>query len=281
MSATLSTKPIRARHVLTFALLAGITAVILAPLLWMVSFSLRTNTDLVASPGFFPTRITFENYVTMWSVAPFGIFFRNSLMIGIGVATVTVVLSSGAGYALSRFRFRGRKFVRPLLTFSQILPVVILIVPMYLLARGLGLYNTQFGLGVVYVGITLPFATLMMLGFFNQLPPDMEEAALVDGATRLQAFWYVALPLVRPGIISVAVFAFIATWEEFVLALTLTNRTDVRTLPIGFTYFFQQYQTNYTGLMAASVVSCIPVLILFMAIGQYFVRGISSGGVKG
>lgn len=271
---------IRLGHLLTGGVLVAVTLIILLPLVWMVSFSLRTNADLVASNSLIPPRVTLENYVDMWSLAPFGTFFRNSLLVSVGSVLLSVALAAPAGYALSRFAFRGRDGVSGGLVFLQTLPLVILIVPMYLLARELGLYNSLPGLAIIYTGLNLSFATLMMRGFFDQLPEVLEEAALVDGASRVRAFLDIALPLVRPGGLAVGTFAFIASWEEFILALTLTNRLDVRTLPIGFTYFFQQYETNYTGLMAASVVSTLPVLILFIGVGRYFVRGIASGGVK-
>jgi ABC-type glycerol-3-phosphate transport system permease component len=163
----------------------------------------------------------------------------------------------------------------------QILPGYVLIVPMYLLARKLGLFNSLQGLIVVYTGLSLSFAILLSRGFFGQLPRELEDAARVDGATNFQAFRHVALPLIRPGLLALATFVFIGAWEEFVLALTLTTRQDVRTVPIGFSYFFRQYDSDYTGLMAASIVSMAPVLALFLIVGRGFIRGIASGGVKG
>jgi multiple sugar transport system permease protein len=149
------------------------------------------------------------------------------------------------------------------------------------LARELGLFNSLRGLVIVYTGLSLSFAILLSRGFFGQLPRELEEAARVDGASNFQAFRHIALPLIRPGLLAMATFVFIGAWEEFVLALTLTTRQEVRTVPIGFSYFFEQYQSDYTGLMAASIVSILPVLVLVLAVGRGFVRGIASGGVKG
>jgi multiple sugar transport system permease protein len=258
-----------------------ITAIILMPLFWMISFSLRTNTDLLASPSIIPTRPTLRNYVDFWDVAPFETFFRNSLIVSLCTVITTLSVATPAGYALSRFAFRGRQAVGATLIFMQILPGYVLIVPMYLLARELGLFNSLQGLVLVYTGLSLSFAILLSRGFFGQLPRELEEAARVDGASNFQSFRHIALPLIRPGLLALATFVFIGAWEEFVLALTLTTRSDVRTVPIGVSYFFEQYQSNYTGLMAASIVSIVPVLILFFAVGRGFVRGIASGGVKG
>jgi multiple sugar transport system permease protein len=217
----------------------------------------------------------------MWDVAPFGTFFRNSLIVGVCTVVITLILAAPAGFALSRYSFRGKQAIGLTLIFLQVLPGYTLIVPMYLLARKLGLYNSLSGLVIIYTGLSLSFAMLLARGFFAQLPRELEEAALVDGASRFQSFRHISLPLIRPGLLALATFVFIGAWEEFALALTISSRQDVRTLPIGFSYFFQQYQSNYTGLMAASIVSIVPVLVLFFAVGRGFVRGIASGGVKG
>jgi multiple sugar transport system permease protein len=257
------------------------TLIVVMPLVWMVSFSLRTNTDLLSSPSLIPRDITFENYVNMWDVAPFATFFRNSLIVSLATVIVTLALATPTGYALSRCKFMTRNAMIGILLFMQVLPGVVLIVPMYLLARKLGFYNSLQGLIIVYTGLSLSLAILLARGFFGQLPRDLEEAALVDGASRFRSFLNIALPLIRPGLLAIATFVFIGAWEEFVLALTLTTRQDVRTVPIGFAYFFEQYQSDYTGLMAASIVSIIPVLLLFFIVGRGFIKGISAGGVKG
>lgn len=272
---------VRLGSVFLLVMLILITVAILYPMLGMISLSLKTNAELATDNSLIPANPSFDNYLRMWRIAPFPTFFRNSALLSFGTILVTGVVASAAGYSLARFRFRGRDGVQLVIYFLQVMPGVIAIVPMYLLARATGLYNKLPGLLIVYIGITVPFATLMVRGFFMQIPIDMEEAAMVDGASRWQSFWHVALPLVRPGLLSMAIFVFIATWEEFILAMTLTNHPSVRTVPIGLTYFFEQYKTDYVGLMAASVVSSLPALIVFGIIGQRFVRGISAGGVKG
>lgn len=271
----------RLRGILGAIVVTLITIVIVLPLVWMVSFSLRHNTDLLAGPSLIPRSLTLRNYIEMWDVAPFATFFRNSVIVGIATVIFTLALATPAGYALSRYRFPANRTFLFTLLFMQVLPGVVLIVPIYLMATRLGLYNSLQGLIIVYTGISFSFSTLLARGFFSQVARDLEDAALVDGASRFQSFLHIALPLIRPGLIALAIFVFIGAWEEFVLALTLTTRQDVRTVPIGFSYYFEQYESNYTGLMAASIVSIIPVLILFFAVGRGFVRGIASGGVKG
>ena len=267
--------------VVSLLVMLAISVAVLYPLTTMVSLSLRHNAELIESNSLIPKNITFENYVNMWDVAPFPLFFRNSFILALGTVLITCTLAAAAGYALNRFGFFGHGVIRVWLVYSQILPLIILIVPVYLLMRFLGLYNKLPGLLIVYVGITLPFATLLMEGFYGQLPIEMEEAALVDGANRFQAWWHVALPLARSGILATAIFTFMAVWEELILALTLTSSRGVRTFPIGLTYYFQQWSTDYAGFMAAAAVSCVPPTILFGILGRRFVKGITSGCIKG
>lgn len=257
-----------------------VTAAIMFPIAWMVSFSLRTNLD-ASVPGFLPPTPTLENYLRMWSVAPFVEFFRNSVLVTLGSVIVALVLGTPAAYALARLRVRGRAAVTGGLVFSQVLPVALLVVPLFLLARRVGIYDSVVGLVIVYVGLLLPLTVLLLRSFFVQIPIEVEEAASVDGASVTTVFRSIALPLARPGLVTAAIFVAVVTWEEYLIALTLTTSSAARTLPVGLTYFTQQYGTDYAGLMAASVVSSIPMLILFMFLGRYFVRNISAGAVTG
>jgi ABC-type glycerol-3-phosphate transport system permease component len=260
----------------------AITSVlILYPFVVMVSYSLRTNADLLAEPSLIPERATVENYVDMWSVAPFGDFFRNSLVASTVTMLLVVLMAAPVAYVLQRHIFPGRGTVRSFLFYTQLLPVAGLLLPMFVLVRQLGLYNSLPGLVAVYTGLFLPVAAIMLQGFFAQLPREFEEAAFVDGATSLRTFWHIAMPLAVPGLIAVGSVVFIATWEEYILALTLTAGNAARTVPIGLTFFFQSHQTDYAGLMAASVVSTIPAVIALALSGRFIVRGIASGGLRG
>jgi len=257
-----------------------VTAAIMFPIAWMVSFSLRTNLE-AGIAGLLPPNPTLENYLRMWSVAPFVEFFRNSVLVTLGSVIVALVLGTPAAYALARLRVRGRAAVTGGLVFSQVLPVALLVVPLFLLARRVGIYDSVAGLIIVYAGLLLPLTVLLIRSFFVQIPIEVEEAASVDGASVTTVFWRIALPLARPGLVTAAIFVAVVTWEEYLIALTLTTSPAARTLPVGLTYFTQQYGTDYVGLMAASVVSSIPMLVLFMVLGRYFVRHISAGAVTG
>jgi ABC-type glycerol-3-phosphate transport system permease component len=264
-----------------YGLIAVVSVLVLYPFLAMVSFSLRTNHDLLSDPSLLPTNLTFENYQNMWSVAPFADFFRNSLITSTATTLLVLLIGAPAAYVLQRHVFPGQGVVRSFLFYTQLLPVAGLLLPMFLLVRQLGLYNTSAGLAAVYIGLFLPVAAIMLQGFFAQVPRDFEEAAYVDGATPFQAFRWIALPLALPGLVAVASVIFIATWEEYILALTLTAGNAARTVPIGLTFFFQSHQTDYAGLMAASVVSTLPVVVALMLSGRFIIRGMAHGGLRG
>jgi ABC-type glycerol-3-phosphate transport system permease component len=272
---------LRTRSFGRYALITIVSVIVLYPFIAMVSFSLRSNHELLTDPALLPSRITLENYQDMWSVAPFGDFFRNSLVTGILTTILVLVIGTPAAYVLQRHIFPGRGAVRSFLFYTQLLPVAGLLLPMFVLVRQLGLYNSTAGLVAVYLGLFLPVAAIMLQGFFAQVPRDFEEAAYVDGATPLQTFRKIALPLALPGLVAVASVIFIATWEEYILALTLTAGNAARTVPIGLTFFFQSHQTDYAGLMAASVVSTIPVVIAVGFSGRFIIRGLASGGIRG
>jgi ABC-type glycerol-3-phosphate transport system permease component len=255
------------------------TVVLLYPIVWMVSFSFRRETE-TGIPGLLPPNPTIQNYIDMWSVAPFVQFFATSLSVAGFSALVGLLLGAPAAYAVARMRFRGRRAIEGSLLFSQVLPVALLIVPLFILSRALGTYDTVIGLMLVYAGLLLPVAILILRGFFLQVPVEIEEAALVDGASKLETFRLISVPLSRAGMVTTAIFVFVVAWEEYLLALTLTATERSRTVPIGLTYFFQQYGTSYVGLMATSVVSSLPVLLLFLFLGRYFVRGITAGAIK-
>jgi N,N'-diacetylchitobiose transport system permease protein len=279
MIAVQSRRRLHPRDIVLIAVFVLVSLAVLYPLLWMASYSLRPNTDLTSTAGLIPTHPTLDNYSRIWTEAPFFTFIRNSIEVGVGSVALTLVFATPAAYALSRFQFRVRGFLIVALLFTQVLPAVTLIVPLYLLIKQIGLYDSLIGLLLVYAGLNTPFITLLLRSFFAQIPQDMEEAAQVDGAGRVGAFFHIALPLSRPGLLAAGTIAFLGVWEEFVLVLTLCPNNQ--TIPVGLQYFNTEYGTDYGGLMAASVVACVPALALFLLLGRFIIRGIASGGVKG
>jgi ABC-type glycerol-3-phosphate transport system permease component len=259
----------------------GTSILVLYPFVTMIAYSLTSNRELATNPSIIPQAVTFDNYVNMWSVAPFGRFFANSLLVASVTTGSVILLGAPAAYVLVRRAFRGRHAIRSFLFYTQLLPIAALLVPVFVLARLFGLYNTLTGLIIVYVGLFLPVAVLLMQGFFAQVPQEYEEAARVDGATNAQAYRHIFLPLSLPGLIAIGSIVFILCWEEYLLALVLTTGSEIRTFPIGLSFFFDAFQSDYAGLMAASVVSTVPVVVAILVSGRLITRGITQGGMKG
>ncbi len=266
--------------VLRFAFVGLFILFVLAPLYWVVITSIKPVTDyLTIPPVWFPTQPTFIHY----TAALFAYRGLEGLTNSAIVSTVTMVLSALLGtlmgYSLARFNTGG-----PHLSFwvlsQRFLPPIAVVLPIFLLYRGLGLYNSRIGLILIYTVFTLPLSVWMMYAYFRQLPKEMEEAALVDGCTRFGAFWRVALPLAVPGIIVAAVFAFIFVWTEFFFALNLTSR-HAFTLPTVFRAFLGFQGAQYGEASALSVTSLIPSIILGMLVQRHLVRGLTLGAVQG
>ena len=259
-----------------------VTFFVLSPFAWMVTFSLRTQVQIFESPPrFFPRKVVTENYETVLGNNRFGLFFRNSIIVSISSTLVVITVACLAGYGFSRFTFRGKRVLTFSILSSQLFPIYVIIIPLFIVYNMLALYDTITGLIVVYTAISLPFSIFLMSGFFNEIPKELEESAYIDGASKLQAFLLVVLPNCLNGITAISIFVLISTWQEFLLALSLTVSEESRTLPVGLMYFFGQYRTDYGGVMAASVLATIPTIIIFLFLQKYFIRGMISGTVKG
>jgi arabinogalactan oligomer/maltooligosaccharide transport system permease protein len=234
-----------------------------------------------------PSDPTLENYQNLFdpSTATGGFFwnwFGNSLLIAVLTTILAVFLASTAAYALSRYRFRGKRISTNFFLTSQMFPAVILLVPLFqLLAIRLGLLNTPWALVLAYATTAIPFSVLMLKSYFDTLPVELEEAAKIDGLGPFGAFWRIVIPLSTPGIAVTAFYAFITAWNEFLYALVFLTRPEAFTLPIGVRLFINQFTQNWGGTMALSVVVTIPVVIFFYLAQRYLISGLSTGGIKG
>nr|WP_246407616.1 carbohydrate ABC transporter permease [Nocardiopsis aegyptia] len=228
-----------------------------------------------------PTDLTLGNFVYVMTEGDFGRYMLNSL----GVAAVTVtgacVLALLAAVAVTRFRFRMRTAVLVMVLVVQMVPLEALVIPLFLQVRDLGMLNTLLGLGVVYVALSLPLAVWMMRGFVAAVPAEVEEAAYIDGASWPRMFWSVLFPLVAPGLVATAIFAFIIAWNEFVLALTFMTRGENYTVAVGLRQFFGQYANDWGHVMAASTLITLPVMVFFILVQRWLVSGLVQGAVKG
>jgi multiple sugar transport system permease protein len=261
----------------------GIVLIIAFPLLWMLGTSLKPQAELFQRPPrFLPHAPTFENYRQLLVETPFLIYFRNSVIVATATTLIVIVVATLGAYGLARFRFAGRRLLAQAILFTYLLPSVVLVLPLYLLLARLGLVDTLFGLTVTYITFALPFALWLLRSFMVAIPVDLESAAQMDGASRMGAFFDVILPQMIPGIISTALFTFIAAWNEYLYALILMSHDENKTLPPGVvTMLTSTFNVEWALLMAASVLMSIPVIIAFAFLQSHLTRGFGAGAVKG
>jgi N,N'-diacetylchitobiose transport system permease protein len=253
------------------------------PVYWMVNTAFKPRDEVMTStPMFFPQHPTLTNFVAAITESTFLENLRNSVIVVVGTLIFAIALGVLASAALSRFRFRGRKLILVVVLAVQMLPGTALLIPQFVVFNQMGLTNNYFGLILAYVAATLPFSIWVMRGFFVLIPVEVEEAARVDGATNWQILWRVLFPLVTPGIIASSIFAFIAAWNDYLVAYTFMNDQSMYTLPVWLASFTTPTTgTDFGGQMAASVLFSLPVVIFFLIIQRNLVSGMSAGAVKG
>ena len=254
----------------------------LFPLFWLLKVSVTPN-DLLYSEGvrLWPSRATFDHYRFVIENSAFPTFFKNSVIVAGSTAFAVTVLSSLSGYALSRFQFRGKYWIIALMLITQMFPLVMLVAPIFKMLSPLGLTNSLTGLVVVYTAFNVPFATFLMQSFFDGIPKDLEEAAMIDGASRFTAFRQIILPLTLPGIAATLGFVFTAAWSELLFALMLISGNQSATFPVGLLTFVSKFSVDFGQMMAAGVLALIPACLFFLLIQRYLVQGLTAGAVKG
>ena len=262
------------------ALLAG-AAFAGFPVLWMLSSSFKSNTEIFEyPPRLFTESFSFDAYVAILTDPEKVRFFINSYVVSLSVTVLTLVVAILAAYAFSRFEFRFKRPLNMIIVSVQAVPPITLLIPYFGLVVTLGLYNTYPGLILTYMVFTLPYAIIMMTGYFNTLPRELDEAVRVDGAGSMTALWRILVPIAVPGIVSVGVYTFMIAWNEYLFALTLTKTQDMRTVPIGIQLLMGQHSYEWNEMMAMSILGSIPVLVLFLFFQRYFIGGLTSGSVK-
>lgn len=274
-------KPAR---LLKYAVILITLLLTLAPVYWMITISFKREVDQFAlPPKWFVFTPTLEHYADAFINRSFGQYLFNSLFIAVASTVCALVIGTLAAYALARFRLPwnlDRKLALWILS-TRMFPAIVTAVPLFLIMRAVWLVNTRLSLIIVYTGLNLPFVVWMMRGFFAEVPRDLEEAAMVDGDSRMGAFWRVVLPLVAPGLAATAVFCLIVSWNEFLFALVLTQTDDAMTLPVGIAGRVTQYGIKWGAMSAAAVVAMVPILVFALSVQRYLVRGLSLGAVKG
>ncbi|HET6893315.1 MAG TPA: carbohydrate ABC transporter permease [Pyrinomonadaceae bacterium] len=272
------------RHLFKYLLAILAVLIALAPIYWMLTISLKHEVDQFAvPPRWFLFTPTLEHYRDAFLTRSFGRYLINSAIISVFSTLSALVIGTLAAYALARFKmpYRLDRKLSLWILSTRMFPPIVTAVPLFLMMRDLRLLNTRLSLVILYTGFNLPFVIWMMRGFFVEVPRELEEAALVDGDSRLGALRRVLLPLVAPGLAATAVFCLIISWNEFLFALVMTQTDAAMTLPVGIAGRVTQYEIKWGVMSAAGVVAMMPILIFAMAVQRYLVRGLSLGAVKG
>lgn len=272
------------RVVVTTALLLGLLlgAVFAGgPVLWMLSNSFKPNTEIFAyPPTLVPQVFTWDAYLAILGDPGKVRFFINSYIVSAGVVVFTLFAGIMAGYALSRFDYPFKKTLTSIIISIQAVPPITLLIPYFGLVVALRLYDTYWALILTYIVATIPYAILMMTGYFNTIPRELDEAIKIDGGGTLRTLWQVLVPVATPGIVSVGTYTFMVAWNEYLFALTLTKNGDMRTVPVGIQLLMGEHSFKWSEMMAMSVLGCLPVLIVFMLFQRQFIGGMTDGAVK-
>jgi multiple sugar transport system permease protein len=264
-----------------FVLTLALAALVFFPYYWMFMSSAGTESLFQWPPRIIPEALDFSAYIKIFAERPVFQWLQNTALVSFSTAIFCTIVSVNAGYALSRFNTRITSGFSMLILFSQMLPATLIVVPLYVIFRQLGLYNSLVGLAIADSAFILPVATWLMKGFFDRIPVDLEEQAQIDGCGRVAAFYQVTLPLAAPGLVVVTAMSFISAWDEFFLARTLISSQNNWVLSVALTSFEGQYTIAWNEMMAASVVFAVPAAVFFLFVQRYLVSGMTSGAVKG
>jgi multiple sugar transport system permease protein len=286
MSATSSRRGFSFLALAKWIFLAFMLVFTVVPMIWMFSTSIKTEyASIEQPPRIIPAEPTFQQYTTLLSPAnptgqQFLRYLRNSIWISTATTVLGVLVAVPAAYAFARFDFPGRQSLFFSVLVRNMFPVVVFLIPLFILMKNLHLVDTHLSLILTYLTFGLPLSIWLLKGFFDNIPPELERAARIDGATRFQAFWRIVMPLSKPGIVATAIYAFIQGWNEYVYARTFITSQDLMTMPVGLEKFFAEYAANWPGLMAASFIMSVPVVVLFLVLQRHFVRALTEGAVK-
>ncbi|NBT54926.1 MAG: carbohydrate ABC transporter permease [Betaproteobacteria bacterium] len=265
-----------------WALVLVALVMVVFPFYWMINTSLKPASEIFLSPPtFISSNWSLDAYVTVLTQRPFVRYFLNSLVVTLGTTLLSVTLAAFAAYGFTRFFPRGATPFIVFLLFTKMLPETLLIIPYFQLMSSLGLLNSYFALILAYSSFALPFSVWMLIGFFRSIPRDIDEAAKIDGASYLQTFFLVILPLARPGLVAVALFTFLIAWNSYLWALVLTTDASMHVLSVGVANMVGEYRVQWNELMAAAVIAAVPVMLLFSFLEKHLVNAITSGAVKG
>lgn len=263
--------------------LAFFFLLVVLPIYWIFVTSIKTSAEILdlQNISYFPRQITWQNYADLFSQYSYGQLLKNSLLVSITSAAVVTFFSMLGGYSLARYKFRGKNIVILFFLITQMIPAILVIIPLYLAFSKLGLINTHVGLFIFYVTVNLPFCVITMRSFFERIPVTLEEAAKVDGCTKLQSLFKIVFPIMFPGIVSVFVFGFIGAWNELIAGSIFISTPDMWTIPVGLKTLIGKYNVEWGLLMAGGVMALLPTAVMFAGMQKFIVEGMTAGAVKG
>ncbi len=266
----------------TYAVLILLAFVCIFPILWTFLTSVKIEADIVTREMvYLPTRFTFENYVKLWNQSGYPVLVMNSLIVTSVTVLICLLTGTIASYAFSRFHFAGRTQLMLGYLVVRMFPAVLMIIPLFIVMRNVGLLDSTFGLAVAYTSFLLPLFVWMLKGFFDAAPKELESAARIDGSTRIGAMLRIVIPIARNGLVATCVFVAIAAWNEYLFALMLTTSQGSRTWPVGLQLMVGEFQLPWGMLAAGGMISILPVIVLFALVQRVMVAGITAGAVKG
>ncbi|RED61979.1 carbohydrate ABC transporter permease [Cohnella phaseoli] len=268
--------------ILRIVILVFYLLMVLLPFYWLFITSVKPRMDILTTDiQYWPKHFTLDNYRVLWSASNFDVFLKNSVLVSIGTGLFTTCFAILGGYALARYKFKAKTAAVYGLLLTQMIPGVLVMIPTAILFSKVGLMNSLSGLIIIYIVGNIPFCLILMRSFFDRIPVDLEEAALIDGCSKLGALFRIVLPIMLPGIVATFVFAFIGAWNELLCAIMFISSDEFKTIPVGLSMFVQSYDINWGVMTAGAVMALIPSLIMFAIVQRFVVEGLTDGAVKG
>ena len=257
-------------------------AITIFPLYWIIITSFKTQKDIFSLPiQYWPKEFTLDNYIQIFKISHFQTYIFNSFFVSIVASFIVLIISLLGGYVLARFKFKGKGQVIGGFLMTQMVPIFIGMAPLYMMMSKMQLINHLFSLMLIYTVMLIPFCTIIMVGFFQRIPATLEEAAMIDGCSRISALFKVIVPVLLPGIMATFIFAFVQCWNELIMAVMFIDEESVKTIPVAMNSFIKKYDIEWGAMSAGTVLSVIPTMILFAFCQKYLVNGLTQGAVKG
>lgn len=254
----------------------------LIPFVWILSTSFKAKGEIMSTPvQYIPLNPTFQNYIDAWQKNPLGQWYRNTVIVSVSATVVAMVLAMFAGYGFSRFPIKGKSVLLVVILFANMFPACLIVIPYFVWMSQLKLINTYPGLIITYLSGALPFSIWMLKGFFDSVPKEMDQAAMIDGCNQVSAFFRVILPLSAPGISAATLYSFLVAWNNYLYSLILVTRDNMMTLNVGITKFISEAGVRWGELNAVAVMTSLPIILAFIFFEKYMIAGISAGAVKG